>query len=177
MRTNAKTRSIDPIEMIAMAIEIETENKVSVNIEINFSEEEEIDFSGLDYDELISHLTEIMEENVSSDVISHSRSYYTSLFEALIELSEFQPERMERTLVILGLAFNMIEVIRLSNEEEPLWDIDNEFDFPIPKEKIQMSLDGLETPYNWRGEYENIDLEVLNLEDKNIVASPEEVNA
>jgi hypothetical protein len=30
-----------------------------------------------------------------------------------------------------------------------MWDVDGKFRFPIPKENIQMSLEGLDTPYSF----------------------------
>ncbi len=142
-----------PKEKIQMSLDglvtpYEWEDKENLDYDID-SSDLDVDISKMDYAELINHLTESIKDMDGSTEVPYSREHFTELFEALIGLSEFQPERMERTLVILGLAFNQIEFVRQSRGAEPLWGYDNNFNFPIPKEKIQMSLDGLETPYDW----------------------------
>ncbi len=172
--------SEDPQNTIVVTIETDAENDVTVNAEINFNEEEEFDFSGMNYEKAMDHLTGISTEIHDSQDVMYSKPYFTSLFETLVELSESQPERMERTLLIISLICNLIELVLLSNEDESMWDIDEEFSFPIPKEKIKMSLEGLVTPYDWEDEeidLEKLDLESLETEERNLVEALLEVTS
>ena len=78
--------SNDPTETIEVSIKINTENEISVEVINNFSDEEEYDFSCMDYKEAMAHLMEISEEMRSTNEILYSKSYLVSLFETLIEL-------------------------------------------------------------------------------------------
>jgi len=105
----------------------------------------QIDTSKAKYKHIIEHLDSIFDEMNESNKLLFDKNYYTSLFKRMIDLSEGKPKRMQNTLFKIGIMSCSINMVSILDNQGSMWEPSS---FPIPKDYIKMSLEGIETPFD-----------------------------